>query len=113
MAYFILRYGSSIARTVDFVLLYPLEMAAWIAAVVFTLRRNNVARWVLLGLVAFAILNTLRNALMHPFQVDFEYGLWLVELALRLGACYLLLRPESNAWFRAESNPVSVPRRYN
>lgn len=101
-AYLILRYGASIAWSLSFVLFYLLEMTAWIAAVVLTLRRNNMARLVLFGLVAFAILNTLRNALVHPFQIDFEYGLWLVELGLRLGASYLLLRPESNAWFRLE-----------
>ena len=112
-AYLVLRYGASIAWSLDFVLFYFLEMAAWIAAVVLTLRRNNMARLVLFGLVVFAILNTLRNSLMHPFQIDLEYGLWLVEIGVRLGACYLLLRPESNAWFRAETGAVSAPGRYN
>ena len=101
IAYVIVRYGSSVALTPNFLLFGFLEMAAWIAAVVLTLRRNNPARVVLLLLVAFSVLNTLRNVLIHSLPMDFDYGLWLVELALRIAASYFLLRPESNAWFRA------------
>jgi len=99
IAYVIVRYGSAVALTPSFLFFGFLEMAAWIAAVVLTLRRNNAARVVLLLLVAFSVLNTLRNMVMtHSLSVDF---LWLLELGMRVAASYFLLRPESNAWFRA------------
>jgi hypothetical protein len=107
-AYYVLRYGSALVMTPNFLVVYVLEIAAWITAVVFTLRRNNVARVALFLLVAFVVLNTIRNAWLHPFRVDVQYSLWLIELGLRLWACYLLLRPESNAWFQAASTTGSA-----
>ena len=99
IAYVIVRYGSQVALTPSFLFFGFLEMAAWTAAVVLTLGRNNAARVVLLLLIAFSVLNTARNVLIHSVSVDL---LWLVELVVRLAASYFLLRPESNAWFRAK-----------
>jgi hypothetical protein len=77
-----------------------LELLVWLVAVVLTLRRSNPARVVLLVLVAYSVFNTLRNASAYFVHMEFSSAMWLVEVAVRLWASYLLLRPESNAWFR-------------
>jgi hypothetical protein len=98
--YFVAHYGSGVLNA-NFLIFDVLETVAWIAAVVFTLRRSKPARVVLLLLVVYSVLNTVRNVSLYPVQLDFTYILWLLELCLRIAAGWLLLRPDSNAWFRA------------
>jgi hypothetical protein len=71
----------------------------WVLAIIFAGQRSNPARIVIFLLVAysaFILLIRLRLFIMHANPGAL---IAFLELALRLYAVYLLLRPESNAWF--------------
>ena len=85
-------------RSVAFAAPILLMMALWIGAIMFTMRRNNIARFVIFALVAYTAFNLIRFQFLIA-QANPGALVSLLELALRLYACYLLLRPESNAWF--------------
>jgi hypothetical protein len=71
----------------------------WVLAIIFAGQRSNPARIVIFLLVAYSAFILLIR--VRVFIVNANPGalIAILELALRLYAVYLLLRPESNAWF--------------
>lgn len=69
----------------------------WVVAIYFTMRGNNLGRMAVIVLVAYMVFNLIR------FRANPGVIVSLVELALRGYAVYLLLLPESNAWFTGQN----------
>ena len=81
-------------------LLFPIF---WVVAIYFTMRRNNLGRIAVILLVAYAAFNLLFRFRLLVLSANPGAIVSLVELALRVYAVYLLLLPESNAWFTGQN----------
>ena len=79
----------------------------WVLAIVFTVRRSNMARILVFLLVAYSAFNLLFRLWLFVVQANPGALVAFLELGLRIYAVYLLLRPESNAWFRTEQGSSS------
>jgi hypothetical protein len=71
----------------------------WVLGIVFTARRSNLGRFLVFVLVAYAAFNLVYRFRLLVISANPGALISLIELAVRLYAVYLLLRPESNAWF--------------
>jgi len=80
-----------------------LVLILWIVAVVLTTRRHNAGRFLVFLLVAYSAFILLVRFRMLIVHANPGALVALVELALRGYAVWLLLRPESSAWFSGSS----------
>ncbi len=75
----------------------------WVAAIFFTMRGSNVGRIAVILLVAYTAFNLLFRFRLLVLHANPGAIVSLLELALRGYAVYLLLLPESNAWFAGQN----------
>jgi high-affinity K+ transport system ATPase subunit B len=99
LAFSLISIADRLPSTPRFLAPIALRMLLWVLAIIFAGQRSNPARIVIFLLVAysaFTLLIRLRLSIPHANPGAL---IAILELALRLYAVYLLLRPESNDWF--------------
>ena len=83
-----------------------LFMALWILGITFAMRRSNPARILIFLLVAYSAFNILIRFRSYVAHANPGALVSVLELALRMYAVYLLLRPESSAWFAGKQRDI-------